>query len=122
VATAHDKREKQKLEEELVPLSVAGRVAYHHLVDKENRISVDPDLGRVLPLVAAALSAVAPIHRRSAARDAARTLTSLEVEAILFRPGCDALVALDELFIRRRDLHQAIESLRMARQYFGGKP
>ena len=34
----------------------------------------------------------------------------------------DALVVLDELFIRRRDLHQAIEALRMARQYFGGNP
>ena len=105
-----------------MPLSVACRVAYHHLVDKENRISVDPDLGRVLPLVAAALSAVAPIHRRSPGHHSSRTLTSLELEAILFRPGFDALVALDELFIRRRDLHQAVESLRMARQYFGGKP
>jgi hypothetical protein len=104
-----------------VPLSVAGRVAYHHLVDKENRISVDPDMGRVLPMVAAALSAVAPIHKR-AANDSSRMLTSLEVEAVLFRPGFDTLVALDELFIRRKDLHRAIESLRMARQYFGGKP
>jgi hypothetical protein len=100
---------------------VAGRVAYHHLVDKENRISVDPDMGRVLPLVAAALAAVASIHRR-AEHDSSRTLTYSEVETILFRPGCDALVALDELFIRRKDLHRAIESLRMARQYFDGKP
>ena len=105
-----------------MPLSVAGRVAYHHLVDQEHRISVDPDLGRVLPLVAAALSAVAPIHRRAAGPESSRALTSREVEAILFRPGCDAHLALDELFIRRRDLHRAIESLRMARQYFGGKP
>jgi len=101
---------------------VAGRVAYHHLVDKEKRISVDLDLGRVLPLVAAALSAVAPIHKRSLAHHSPRTLTAPEVEVLLFRPGCDALVALDELFIRRRDLHQAIESLRMARLYFGGRP
>jgi hypothetical protein len=101
---------------------VAGRVAYHHLVDKENRISVDPDLGRVLPLVAAALSAVAPIHRRVEGHQSSSVLSAVEVEAVLFRPGFDALLALDELFIRRRDLHQAIESLRMARQYFGGKP
>jgi hypothetical protein len=105
-----------------VPLSVAGRVAYHHLVDRENRISVDPDLGRVLPLVAAALSAVAPIHRRAEGEGAPRSLSAVEVEALLFRPGFDALAALDDLFIRRRDLHQAIEALRMARQYFGGNP
>ena len=101
---------------------MAGRVAYHHLVDRENRISVDPDLGRVLPLVAAALSAVAPIHRRPEGEGAPRTLSVVEVEALLFRPGFDALAVLDELFIRRRDLHQAIEALRMARQYFGGTP
>lgn len=101
---------------------MAGRVAYHHLVDRENRISVDPDLGRVLPLVAAALSAVAPIHRRPESEGATRTLTATEVEALLFRPGFDALAVLDDLFIRRRDLHQAIEALRMARQYFGGTP
>lgn len=100
---------------------MAGRVAYHHLVDRENRISVDPDLGRVLPLVAAALSAVAPIHRRPQGEEASRTLSASEVEALLFRPGFDALAVLDDLFIRRRDLHQAIEALRMARQYFGGK-
>ena len=101
---------------------MAGRVAYHHLVDRENRISVDPDLGRVLPLVAAALSAVAPIHRRPEGEGAPRTLSAVEVEALLFRPGFDALAVLDELFSRRRDLHQAIEALRMARQYFGGTP
>jgi len=101
---------------------VAGRVAYHHLVDRENRISVDPDLGRVLPLVAAALSAVAPIHRRPESEGASSTLTTIEVEALLFRPGFDARLVLDDLFIRRRDLHQAIEALRMARQYFGGTP
>ena len=72
-----------------------------------------------MPLVAAALSAVAPIHRRPDAEGTSRSLTSSEVEALLFRPGFDALVVLDELFIRRRDLHQAIEALRMARQYFG---
>lgn len=104
-----------------MPLSVAGRVAYHQLIDKQNRISVSEDLGRALPLVAAALSAVAPIHRGGSA-DAPHVLSAQEVEALLFRAGFDATSVLDELFIRRRDLHQAIESLRTARQYFGGKP
>jgi hypothetical protein len=97
---------------------VAGRVAYHQLVDKENHIAVDPDLGRVLPLVAAALSAVAPIHRRSES-EKSRVLTTMEVEAILFRPGFEPRAALDDLFIRRGDLHKAIESLRTANQFFG---
>jgi hypothetical protein len=114
----HRKAELQRLEDELVPLSVAGRVAYHQLVEKEKRLSVSEDLGRVLPLVAAALSAVAPFHRVSVPGQA-RELTSIEVDAILFGPGSDARTALTEIYIRRRDLHQAIESLRTAKQYFG---
>jgi hypothetical protein len=100
---------------------VAGRVAYHQLIDKENRISVSDDLGRALPLVACALSAVAPIHRGGASAEA-HVLSAQEVEALLFRPGFDAAAVLDELYIRRSDLHQAIESLRTAKQYFGAKP
>lgn len=123
MGTTHDKSgELKRLQEELVPLSVAGRVAYHQLVDKENRIAVDPDLGRVLPLVAAALSAVAPIHQRSTEEDGeSRTLTTQEVEAVLFRPGVPPRSMLDELYIRRGDLHKAIETLRAANQYFGKK-
>ena len=120
IATAQDKREKQGLEEELVPLSVAGRVAYHQLIDKKNRLSVNDDLGRVLPLVAAALSAVATIHKRSGVGNV-RALSSLEVDGILFRRERDARAALDELYIRRGDLHKAIETLRTANQYFGHK-
>jgi hypothetical protein len=103
-----------------VPLSVAGRVAYHQLIDKKNRVSVSEDLGRVLPLVAAALSAVAPIHKVTE-HEKSRQLSSLEVDTILFRPGVDARTVLDGLFIRRRDLHMAIESLRTANEYFGRK-
>jgi hypothetical protein len=110
--------ELKRLEEELVPLSVAGRVAYHQLVDRESRLSVADDLGRALPLVAAALSAVAPIHRCVALGET-QPLTSIEVDALLFGPGCDARAALADLYIRRRDLHNAIESLRTAKQYFG---
>jgi hypothetical protein len=117
-AMCDKRRELKRLEEELVPLSVAGRVAYHQLIDKENRLSVSEDLGRALPLVAAALSAVAPIHRAGQPGQS-RVLSSTEVDAILFAPGCDTREALTELYIRRRDLHQAIESLRTARQYFG---
>jgi ATP/maltotriose-dependent transcriptional regulator MalT len=123
MAATHDKSgELKHLDEELVPLSVAGRVAYSQLVDKQNRISIDPDLGRVLPLVAAALSAVAPIHKRPVAEsEESRPLTTVELEAALFRPGVQPRTVLDELYIRRGDLHRAIETLRTANQYFGKK-
>ena len=43
------------------------------------------------------------------------------MEALLFRPGYSARAVLDDLYIRRGDLHRAIESLRTANQYFGSK-
>jgi hypothetical protein len=115
MATTYD---KQRLEEELVPLSTACRVAYHQIIDKKKRLPVDADLGRALPLVAVALSAVAPIHTQAAA-EAARELQPSELDAILFKPGDAA--RLDELFIRRSDLHRAIEVLGIANDCFGGK-
>jgi hypothetical protein len=70
------------------------------------------ELSQVLPRVAAALGSVAPIHQRARAGGGTTLLTAAAVGSLLSQPGYESRAVLDELSIRRGDLHNAIESLR----------
>lgn len=98
------------IDDEMVPLAVAATVAYFHVTDGAHQVSTQSDLADVVPLVAIALSTVAPIHGENGA------LMSAQVRARLYgsrRPS------LDGLSIRRGDLRTAIITLREARTAFG---
>jgi hypothetical protein len=115
---------EQPYSEELVPLAVACRVAYHQVTHPQTCTTTpESDLVRIVPQVAAALSALASIHRRVNGR-AARPLTGVEVEALLFQPAYEnPQPDFRGCYIRRSDLHSAIEQLRNARAAFSsGSP
>jgi hypothetical protein len=108
------------LEQELVLLSVASRVAYRALVPAAKQVASEIELSRTLPRIAAALGSVAPIHQRARPAGGMRLLSAKEVGDLLFQPGYESRAALDELFIRRADLHKAIEALRAGGSDFPG--
>jgi hypothetical protein len=95
-----------------VLLSVASRVAYRALVPAAKQAAGEMELSRVLPRIAAALGSVAPIHQRARPAGGMRLLSAEDVGNLLFKPGYESRAVLDDLFIRRGDLHKAIESLR----------
>lgn len=94
-------------------LRAAASTAYFHITGAGRQVSGEAALAEILPLVAIALSAVAPILR-----DDGRPLSDRDVNQLLFRrkagPG-----ALDELRMRRGDLRKAMELLRQAHISFG---
>lgn len=92
-------------------LSVASRVAYRVLVPPQQQLLSELDLSRELPRIAAALALVAPIHQRVRPGSAMRTLGVEDVANLLLKPGYESRAALDELYIRRADLHKAIDAL-----------
>jgi hypothetical protein len=111
---------RRRIEEELVPLSVAATVTYFHVTALARQLDDEDNLAEVLHLVAVALSQVAPIHSIGPAGES-RLLNAQELEKLLFGPvrDSDDLPDLDRFSIRRRDLHAAMVSLRAARSSFG---
>jgi hypothetical protein len=99
-----------RLDHELVPLPVAANVAYFHITDAAHQVRTESDLADVVPLVAIALSTVAPIHADNGPVGAAALRALLYGER---RPN------LDNLSIRRGDLRTAMITLREARAAFG---
>ncbi|HZM37376.1 MAG TPA: hypothetical protein VFC18_23155 [Burkholderiales bacterium] len=109
LGTSAAERQAQ-LDHELVPLPVAATVAYFHITEAAHQVRTQSDLADVVPLVAIALSTIAPIHADSG------PLSSAEVRERLYgkrRPD------LDGLAIRRGDLRMAMITLREARAAFG---
>jgi hypothetical protein len=101
---------QQQLDDEMVPLAVAATVAYFHVTEAAHQVTTQTDLADIVPLVAIALSTVAPIHGE------ARPLSAIEVRERLYgsrRPS------LDGLKMRRGDLRTAMITLREARSTFG---
>jgi hypothetical protein len=112
--------ELRRLEEELVPLSVAATVTYFHVTAVDRQVEDQSNLFQVLHLVAVALSQLAPIHE--AHEDGSPgPLSAQEVERLLFRPirNGSELPDLDRFRMRRGDLHRAMNALREARSAFG---
>lgn len=108
--------ELRRLEDELVPLSVAATVTYFHITALKRQVEDQDTLFQALHLVAVALSQVAPIHE---VHEDGRPglLSAQEIERLLFRPirsGGD-LPDLDRFRVRRGDLHRAMNALRDAR-------
>ena len=116
---ALDAEHRRRIEEELVPLSVAATVTYFHVTAVGKQLDDEDNLSEVLHLVAVALSQLAPIH--SAGPDGPRLLSTQELEKLLFEPVRSRvdLPDLDGFCIRRRDLHAAMVALRSARSAFG---
>jgi hypothetical protein len=67
-------------------------------------------VSRLLPRFATALAAMAPVYERS--EGSMRRLRAEDVGTRLLKPPYESRAALDELYIRRGDLHDAIEALR----------
>lgn len=99
-----------RLDEELVPLYVAATVAYFHVTDAAHQVSTQEALADVVPLVAIALSTIAPIHAEDGPLGSAALRDALYKEK---RPNVDGLM------IRRGDLRRAMITLREARAAFG---
>jgi len=100
---------RQQLDDDMVPLAVAATVAYFHVTDAAHQVTTQSDLADIVPLVAIALSPVAPIHGED------QPLSSIEVRERLYgsrRPS------LDGLKMRRADLRTAMITLREARSTF----
>jgi len=98
-----------RLDEELVPLHVAATVAYFHVTDAAHQVSTQEALADVVPLVAIALSTIAPIH----AEDGPLGSAALRDALYRDRPNVDGLK------IRRGDLRRAMITLREVRAAFG---
>jgi hypothetical protein len=103
-----ESRRRQALDEELVPLVVAATVAYFHVTEAAHQVTTQSDLAEVVPLVAIALSTVAPIVGEEGPLGAAQLR-----ERLYGRPP-----ALDGLKMRRGDLRAAMITLREARASF----
>ena len=100
---------QQQLDDEMVPLAVAATVAYFHVTEAAHQVTMQSDLADIVPLVAIALSTVAPIHGED------HPLSAVEVRERLYgsrRPS------LEGLMIRRGDLRTPMVTLREARAAF----
>lgn len=105
--------DRRHLDAEMVPLTVAARVAYFHLAEAARQPHGDEALSQVTGLVAIALAAVAPIYRGDA------LLSAQELEDQLYRPAeHGGAPDLGPLQIRRGDLRAAMVTLREARAQF----
>lgn len=102
-------RREQALEDEMVPLPVAATVCYFHVTDAAHQVRTKADLDAIVPLVAIALSTIAPIHGVDG------PLGNAELRELLYR---DRRPDLARLRIRRGDLRTAMVTLREARAGF----
>jgi len=102
-------RPSRALDDEPVPLAVAATVAYFHVTEAAHQVTTRSDLAEVVPLVAIALSTVAPILGETG------PLSAPEVRERLYaKPP-----VLHGLAMRRGDLRAAMVTLREARSTFG---
>jgi hypothetical protein len=102
--------DRAAIDDEFVPLPVAATVAYFHVTEARHQVSTRTDLDGIVPLVAIALSTIAPIH------GADGPLSAAALRELLYR---DKRPDLARLLIRRGDLRAAMITLREARAAFG---
>jgi hypothetical protein len=103
----------EMLQDELVPLSMAGSLAYD-LNRVKDVADSDQHLRDVVALAVVAISYVAPIHQKTADGAVTTVLSEVEVEEMLLAPIRQGKKppSLDCLYIRRNDLQAAIRNLR----------
>lgn len=110
-------REKLAVDDALVVLTVAAAMTYFYVTDPARQVEKSESLPSILPLVAIALSTVAPICRADGT-----PLSVQELDELLFRrtAGVGASAGtLAQLRIRRGDLDTAMALLRETRIAFG---
>jgi hypothetical protein len=108
------------LDEQFIGLEVAATLAYFHVSESSRDAGGDAQLAEVIPLVAIALSTVAPIYMGVDGGAAAVVLTSAEVKDLLFRLQRKGGVHnLRNLVMRREDLTRGMTTLKEARIAFG---
>src|SRR4051812_4896047 len=110
-----DVAQRTQAEDEVLDLELGCLVAYFQLTAPKRQMEGGAELVRALPMVAIALSTVAPIFRVEEA--AGEPVSMRDLQPLLFaRDEAGAAIAhLDGLGIRRRDLHHAIRVLKEAR-------
>ena len=89
---------------------MASRVAYRTLVPYERQLLSELEVSRLLPRFATALAAVAPVYERC--EGSMRQLRAEDIAVRLLKPSYESRASLDELYVRRGDLHKAIEALK----------
>jgi hypothetical protein len=107
----------RQADHELVALPVAAAITYYHVTDPGRQVETRELLAELLPLVAIALSTVAPIRRADGAR-----LSERELDQVLCRAKAGAGVSTGELALlrmRRGELRDAMTLLKQARIAFG---
>jgi hypothetical protein len=106
-------------DDELVPLSVAARVAYFQLTRINGGSHGESALAEATRLAAIALAQVAPIYASAEAGEPIH-LSELQIEELLFRSARErGAPGLDNLHIRRGDLKTALASLLAATRPVG---
>ena len=114
-AKAKVDRQLAELKGELVCLPLAASITYFHVTDSVRQVDTEPELARVLPIVAMALAAVAPIRAGDG-----RVLSHTEVKERLYDPLLGpGPTPLEGLAMRRADLKAAMATLKEARIVFG---
>ncbi len=102
----------------LLALELACLVAYFELTPPKTQIEASAELASALPMVAIALSTVAPVWHCGA--EPAQLAASADLQERLFTRAPQR-PRLDGLGIRLRDLRAAIAVLREARMSFGAR-
>ena len=104
-----------------MPLRTAARLTYRHLADIATPTVAADEGQQVEHLLGIALSTVSPIYMKASVGTGAFLLSSMELEKLLFAPlrRTGTAPSVDNLLIRRRDLHKAMKALKEARLAFG---
>jgi hypothetical protein len=109
----------EMLQDELVPLSVAGSLAYFDLNRVKGEAGSDEHLRDVVDLAVVALAYVAPIHQKTGDAAATSVLSGMEVDEMLLAPIRQGKKPpnLDCLYIRRSDLEAAVRNLQKCTEH-----
>jgi hypothetical protein len=105
--------------DEFIALPVAATVAYFHVSESDSEAGSEEHLAEIIPLVAIALSTVAPIYMSTDNGTAAFVLSSQEVRDLLFRSPKAKGYSLENLVMHRHDVDRAMITLKEARIAFG---
>jgi uncharacterized protein (DUF849 family) len=107
------------VDEEFIALPVAATIAYFHVSESDSEAGSEEHLAEVIPLVAIALSTVAPIYMSTGNGSAAFVLSSQEVKDLLFRSPKAKDYSMENLVMHRQDVDRAMVTLKEARIAFG---
>jgi len=123
MAGLNEKRSIRMLVDEFISLELAANITYLHITETPSQAGSEEEFAEIAHLVAIALSTVAPIYMAPAGGTGALRLTALEVGELLFRPPKTKgqRPDLDNLTIRRSDLHSGMQTLKASRIAFWKK-